>query len=57
MPDSPDPAMIALTEAREREEAASGEDRWLAVSAPLAVDDDPDWDEPLPDPLPHEPGP
>ncbi len=40
--------MRALTETREREETASRRDslhRWLAVSAPLAVDDDPDWDD------------
>jgi hypothetical protein len=39
--------MSALTETREREETARREnpmDRWLAVSKPLAVDDDPDWE-------------
>ena len=46
--------MNALTDRRESEGTASREDRWLAVSAPLAVDDDPDWDEPLPDHLSHE---
>ncbi len=56
MPPNPDPAVSALAEAREREETASGEDRWLAVSAPLAVDDDPDWEEPLPEFLSHELG-
>ena len=40
-------AMSALNEMREREETASRHDpmdRWLAVSEPLAVDDDPDWE-------------
>lgn len=40
--------MHALTERREPEETASLDDptdRWLAVSEPLAIDDDPDWDE------------
>jgi hypothetical protein len=39
--------MSALNEMREREETASRHDpmdRWLAVSEPLAVDDDPDWE-------------
>ena len=34
------------TETHEPEEAASSDrvsDRWLAVSEPLAIDDDPDW--------------
>jgi hypothetical protein len=36
-----------LIETRESEEAASRHDpmdRWLAVSEPLAIDDDPDWE-------------
>jgi hypothetical protein len=40
--------MRALTEPREREETASRHDsmqRWLAVSEPLAIDDDPEWDD------------
>jgi hypothetical protein len=40
---------LTLTETREREEAESHHEsihRWLAVSQPLAVDDDPDWDDP-----------
>jgi hypothetical protein len=39
--------MNARNEKREREETASRDDslgRWLVVSEPLAVDDDPDWD-------------
>jgi hypothetical protein len=39
--------MSVLNEMREREETASRHDpmdRWLAVSEPLAVDDDPDWE-------------
>jgi hypothetical protein len=50
--------MRALMEMREPEETASREpatDRWLAVSDPLAVDDDPDWDESDLDPCLHEP--
>jgi hypothetical protein len=38
--------MNAPTTTREVAETAgqwSGIDRWLAVSAPLAIDDDPDW--------------
>ena len=38
--------MNALTETREAEETMSrrsGIDRWLVVSEPLAVDDDPRW--------------
>jgi hypothetical protein len=36
-----------LSQTREPEETASRDStqRWLAVSEPLAVDDDPDWDE------------
>jgi len=37
-----------LPETREREATASlddSTDRWLTVSEPLAIDDDPDWDE------------
>lgn len=40
--------MRAPSEKRDAEEAASSDraiDRWLAVSEPLAVDDDPDWEE------------
>jgi hypothetical protein len=40
--------MRALTEPRERRETASRHDsmqRWLAVSEPLAIDDDPEWDD------------
>jgi hypothetical protein len=41
--------MSTLTEWHEREEAASRDlafDRWLAVSEPLAIDDDdPSWSE------------
>ena len=37
--------MYVLTETYEREETASDEmARWLAVSEPLAIDDDPDWE-------------
>jgi hypothetical protein len=38
---------LTLTEMREPEETASRREstrRWLAVSEPLAVDDDPDWE-------------
>jgi hypothetical protein len=40
--------MRALEDRREVEEAASRERtlaRWLAASEPLAVDDDPEWDD------------
>jgi hypothetical protein len=40
-------AMSALDDKREREGTASQEldhERWLAVSEPLPVDDDPEWD-------------
>ena len=40
--------MRTLIDMREREETASRREslrRWLAVSEPLAIDDDPDWDD------------
>ena len=38
---------LTLSQMREPEETASHDStqRWLAVSEPLAVDDDPDWDD------------
>ena len=50
--------MHALSDRRESEETASRgdhSDRWLAVSEPLAVDDDPDWDEAYLELWLHEP--
>jgi hypothetical protein len=50
--------MRALMEMREPEETANRDraiDRWLALSDPLAVDDDPDWDQSGLDPCLHEP--
>jgi hypothetical protein len=42
--------MEALIEQRERQQTASREreaERWLAVSEPLAIDDDPYWTDSL----------
>jgi hypothetical protein len=42
--------MDAFEEQREREETASRDlDRWLAVSDPLPIDDDPSWEASLSD--------
>jgi len=51
--------MSALIETRESEEAASRHDpmdRWLAVSEPLAIDDDPDWENADSECWPYESG-
>jgi hypothetical protein len=51
--------MSALIETRESEEAASRRDpidRWLAVSEPLAIDDDPDCENANAECWPYESG-